>query len=181
VDAILSELVSYTADAYTVRPLGVADAPELFERITSDPVVTRYLPYRTHTDVAQAVDMILAYRDLLQQQPAGYMLGVFDSGSLIGVVGLSLVGHSVAISHKFARMARGSGRRFTRPFGQWIMAHDAVWRMWAHCDAENIAGRRALERTGATFEGVARKYAIAPNISPWPRDCLIFSYCKGDF
>lgn len=176
-DAVLAELLSYRTEGFALRRLGLGDALPLFERITSDPKVTRFLPYRTHTALDQTVQLIQTYHALA---PAAYMMGVTRHDELIGVVGLAPLGHSVALSHKFMRGAGRPALGFTFPFAQWLVAHPVVWRTWGYCDVENTAARRAVKAAGCTFEGVARKYAVHPNVAPWPRDCLIYSYCKGD-
>ncbi len=50
-----------------------------------------------------------------------------------------------------------------------------VYRVWAVCDAENVASARVLEKAGMSFEGVLRRYGIHPNISPEPRDARCYA------
>ena len=35
-----------------------------------------------------------------------------------------------------------------------------------------------MEKAGLTFEGVFRRYAVHPNLSPEPRDCRIYARVK---
>ena len=49
-----------------------------------------------------------------------------------------------------------------------------VYRVTAHCHVDNIASARLLEHSGLTFEGRLARYAILPNISVEPQDCLLF-------
>lgn len=177
-DPVLSELLSYGDDRFRLRRLEFTDAPLLFERLTGDPAVTRFLPYRTHQSVKEAALMVARYHALERSRPPAYMLAVLDGSELAGVVGASLLAHSVSISIKFARRSRGAGRAFTAPFARWLLAHSAVWRVWAYCDVDNVAIQRVMERSGATCEGVARRYAVHPNVSPEPRDCKIYSLVR---
>lgn len=177
-DPVLAELLAYHSGRFRLRRLKFSDAPQLFERLTGDPAVTRFLPYRTHQSVTEAGAMIARYHALERMRPGAFMLAVVDRGELAGVAGTSLLGHSVSISIKFARRSRGAGRAFTAPFARWLLAHEIVWRVWAYCDAENIAVQRVMERSGATCEGIARRYAVHPNVSDEPRDCKIYSLTR---
>ena len=56
------------------------------------------------------------------------------------------------------------------------MQKDAIWRIGAGCDVENLGSARVMERAGLTREGVLRRWIIHPNISSEPRDWL--SYAK---
>lgn len=41
------------------------------------------------------------------------------------------------------------------------------------CDVDNPASARVMEKAGMTREGILRRWHIAPNISPEPRDCIV--------
>jgi hypothetical protein len=53
-----------------------------------------------------------------------------------------------------------------------------IYRIWAVCDAGNIASARLLERVGMQAEGTLRRWLVHPNISESPRDCLCYSIVK---
>jgi RimJ/RimL family protein N-acetyltransferase len=54
-------------------------------------------------------------------------------------------------------------------------ARDPIaYRVTAHCHVDNTASARVLDRAGLTFEGRLARYAILPNISDEPQDCLMF-------
>jgi RimJ/RimL family protein N-acetyltransferase len=55
------------------------------------------------------------------------------------------------------------------------MSLPGVYRLWATCDAENLASVRVLEKTGVSLEGKLRRCTIRPNLSMIPRDTLIFA------
>jgi RimJ/RimL family protein N-acetyltransferase len=46
--------------------------------------------------------------------------------------------------------------------------------MTAHCHVDNAGSAAVLERAGLTFEGRLARYAVLPNISQEPQDCLLF-------
>ena len=49
-----------------------------------------------------------------------------------------------------------------------------AYRVTAHCHVDNTASARLLERSGLSYEGRLARYAILPNISVEPQDCLLF-------
>jgi [ribosomal protein S5]-alanine N-acetyltransferase len=51
----------------------------------------------------------------------------------------------------------------------------AVYRVSAHCHVDNTGSVRVLERSGLTLEARLVRYAVFPNISTEPQDCLLFA------
>jgi RimJ/RimL family protein N-acetyltransferase len=49
-----------------------------------------------------------------------------------------------------------------------------VYRVTAHCHVDNAASAALLHRSGLTLEGRMARYAVLPNISMEPQDCLLF-------
>jgi RimJ/RimL family protein N-acetyltransferase len=58
----------------------------------------------------------------------------------------------------------------------WALRQPGIWRIGDVCDVDNLASARVMQKAGLTLEGVARRWAIHPNVSEAPRDC--FSYAK---
>ena len=50
----------------------------------------------------------------------------------------------------------------------------AVYRVSAHCHVDNAGSAGVLRRCGLNLEGRLARYAILPNVSPEPQDCLLF-------
>ena len=58
----------------------------------------------------------------------------------------------------------------------------AVWRVAICTDAENIQSRTAIERIGATFEGVLRCHRAKYNApTPRARDTAVYSIVRGEW
>jgi RimJ/RimL family protein N-acetyltransferase len=55
---------------------------------------------------------------------------------------------------------------------------NAIYRVWATCDVENLASAHVLEKAGMQKEGILRRYILHPNISPEPRDSYCYSVIK---
>jgi RimJ/RimL family protein N-acetyltransferase len=57
----------------------------------------------------------------------------------------------------------------------WARTMPRIRRVWAVCDVDNRASARVMEKAGLVFEGVLRRWAVHPNISPVPRDCTCYA------
>lgn len=57
-----------------------------------------------------------------------------------------------------------------------------VWRVAICADADNTRSRRAIERIGATFEGILRSHRPRANISPpRARDTAVYSIVRAEW
>lgn len=57
-----------------------------------------------------------------------------------------------------------------------------VWRVAICTDAENVRSRTAIDRIGATFEGVLRNHRRKYNApTPQPRDTAVYSVVRADW
>jgi RimJ/RimL family protein N-acetyltransferase len=57
-----------------------------------------------------------------------------------------------------------------------------VWRVAICTDADNRRSRDAIERIGATFEGVLRQHRPRYNTDPMePRDSALYSVTDGEW
>lgn len=66
-----------------------------------------------------------------------------------------------------------------RALVEWAVGIPTVYRVWATCDAENLASARVLEKAGLCLEGRLRRCPIRPNISSMiPRDTFVFARIK---
>lgn len=159
---------------FKIRDLVPWDATALFQ-LTSDPEVTQYMGFRTHTSLTEAEDLISKYRDNSVK-----FQGVFLEDSLIGVFGMEIKEHQAAITIMFRRAwkSRGAGREFSVPFVQWIFTHPQIRRVCAYCHVDNISVQRVLERMGAGREGRLRRFEVFPNISDEPQDVFVYSIVR---
>jgi RimJ/RimL family protein N-acetyltransferase len=60
----------------------------------------------------------------------------------------------------------------------WAIAQPNVYRVWAFCDAANPGSARVMEKAGLTREALLRRWHVAPNIGPEPRDCILCAKVK---
>jgi len=100
----------------------------------------------------------------------------------IGSVGCSMNGHAAELGFVIYRGYWGFGYA-TEAAGAilgWAATTDTVHRVWATCDAENLASARVLEKLGMQREGLLRRYAVRPNLAPGvPRDAIMYSWVRS--
>lgn len=155
----------------------LSDATAVFE-YASDPKVTRYMDWPTHTSPDDAVGFLTG---ALERLAAGteltWMLTAKLDDGAIGAISCRMRGH--AVDFGYALNGRYWGRGFAteaaRAVVDWVSGLEQVYRVWATCDVENIASARVLQKTGLTCEGVFRAWSIKPNIGPKPRDSYIYA------
>lgn len=157
------------------------DARDIFERYTQDPVVTQYLRWRPHKDIAQTESFIqrcLHAWDTGQGFP--YVITLRQERGPIGMIDLRISGHRAEIGYVLARAHWGHGymTEAAKALVDWALNQPAIYRVWAVCDVENAASIRVLEKVGMKREGVLRRWLIHPNVSDEPRDCFCYAMTK---
>jgi ribosomal-protein-alanine N-acetyltransferase len=171
----MADIQVLTGQRVTLRAPRLNDADVLFERIASDPEVTRYLSWSPHPDVAETRRVIT---EMFNVGDETTWLIEFGNVGPVGLCGWRRPQrHSVELGYCL-------GRRWWR---QRIMSEvlpllldeaqrdPAVYRVSAHCHVDNTGSVRVLERSGLTLEARLVRYAVFPNISTEPQDCLLFA------
>lgn len=164
------------------RPPRASDAPAVFSAYASDPAITRFLLWRTY----ETVEPLAAY---LAQSAAAWdkhgpsftwLLCLADTDTPIGSIGVELGGGKALFGYVLAQPHHGRGL-MTEALAflvGWALTQPEIFRAWAFCDVENPASARVMAKAGLTREGVLRRWQIAPNIGPEPRDCLAYAKVK---
>lgn len=159
------------------------DAMAIFEAYSSDPEVVRYLSWLRHRTLDDASDIVarfIAWRsDPLAEQV--FMICLADrEDAPVGTIGFRRSGRYVSFGYCLARACWGQGLMSEALVAvrDLCMASPEIDRFWAYCDAENPGSARVMEKAGLSFERLERGYSVMPNISPEPRDCLIYAVSK---
>lgn len=163
------------------RPVA-ADAQAIFDAYASDPQVTRFLGWRPHATPRDTQTFLRAV-DGEWQRGTGAALLIFpqdDPGHLIGMIHPHLRGHIVTYGYVLRRDAWGQGiaSEVLATLVTHALAHPAIFRCEAFCDAEHPASARVMEKAGMTREGLLRRYFRHPNLSDSPRDCILYARTK---
>jgi [ribosomal protein S5]-alanine N-acetyltransferase len=158
----------------TLRAPRLDDADVLFERIASDPEVTRYLAWATHPDVAETRRIITELFNVGTEHT--WLIEL--AGEPVGLCGWRPTsGHSVDIGYCLGRRWWGQGL-MSEAVGLLlddVRRDPSVYRVSAYCHVDNTASARVLERSGLALEGRLVRYGMFPNLSPEPQDCLLFA------
>lgn len=157
------------------------DAKAIFEEYATDPEATRYLTWKPHEEIDTLVDFL---HGVIERNHSGnefnWAVTRHDSDRLNGMISARVVGHKVDIGYVLGRSHWNQGfmTEAVTIMSDWILSQPEFYRVWAVCDTGNIGSARVLEKSGFEREGVLRRYMIHPNVSPEPRDCLVYGRVK---
>jgi len=159
------------------------DTERIYETYANDAEVTRYLTWRPHRTVADGEEPS-AHR-LAAWESGKYFSWVItlrDGGELMGMISVRPVEWRVDLGYVLGRewWGRGYMTEAVRAVVDYALSEPEVFRVWAVCDVDNIASARVLEKAGLRREGILRRWAMHPNLSDEPRDCLCYAKVKGD-
>jgi N-acetyltransferase len=178
--------VTLTGPTLTLSPLRLADAPELLTALGPPEVAAEVLEnmsYGPPADVAAtrtAISAALADLDRL-----AYTQRIAGSGELVGTTSFYEINpeaRSIAIGHTWVAKAHWRTRvnteskliLLTRAF-EGLGAERVVW----HTDVRNMRSQQAIERLGATREGVLRHHRLRRDGS-W-RDTVQYSMLSAEW
>jgi RimJ/RimL family protein N-acetyltransferase len=158
------------------------DAEAIFEAYTQDIQVARYTTWAPHRSLGET-------RKFLEQhceagRKAGtvfsWLITLSDGGHAAGMIDFRLAACRAEVGYVLARRYWGRGL-MTEAAGavvEWVIAQPEIHRVWATVDLENVASQRVLEKVGMIREGVLRRWLVAPNLGPVPRDVWSFARIK---
>jgi RimJ/RimL family protein N-acetyltransferase len=171
----IADIPVLTGPRVTLRAPTVDDADLLFERIASDPEVTRYLSWRPHPNVDETRRVITEFFNVGGETT--WLIELRDGGGPIGLCGWRRPQpHIVDFGYCLGRpwWRQGLMTEVVQLLLDKARRDPSVYRVTAHCHVDNTASARLLERSGLAFEGRLARYAVLPNISAEPQDCLLF-------
>jgi N-acetyltransferase len=180
------QLVTLTGPTLVLAPLRLADAPEFLTALGREDVaaeVLQNMSYGPPADLA-ATRAIIAGA-LADPDRLPYTQRIGATGELVGTTSfyeIDPAARSVAIGHTWLARAHWRTRvnseskliLLTRAFEE-LGAERVVW----HTDVRNTRSQAAIERLGATREGVLRHHRIRRDGS-W-RDTVQYSMLSADW
>jgi [ribosomal protein S5]-alanine N-acetyltransferase len=171
----MADTAVLTGPRVTLRAPRLDDAEVLFERIASDPEVTRYLSWRPHPDVAETRRVIAELFNVGNEQT---WLIELRGGGPVGLCGWRRPQwYSVELGYCLGRQWWRQGI-MSEVLGLLIdeaQRDPSVYRVYAYCHADNTGSARVAERSGLALEGRLVRYGMFPNVSSEPQDCLLFA------
>jgi RimJ/RimL family protein N-acetyltransferase len=155
-----------------------ADAASLFRAYTQGSQVCRFMiwtPHPSEDTTREFIASCIAAWEAQQRLP--YVITEQGSGLAVGMIEARMQGSTVDIGYVLARSQWGRGLmpEAIGALASAALSRDQVFRVQATCDTENIASRRALEKSGFLGEGRLERFAIHPNISAEPRACFMYA------
>jgi ribosomal-protein-alanine N-acetyltransferase len=171
----MADIPVLTGPRVTLRAPRVDDADVLFERIASDPEVTRYLSWTPHPDVAETRRVITELFNVGDEKT--WLIDLRDRGP-VGLCGWRRPqSYSVELGYCLGRhWWRQRIMSEVLPLLLDVAQRDpAVYRVYAYCHVDNTGSARVLERSGLALEGRLVRYGMFPNLSSEPQDCLLFA------
>ena len=165
----------------SLQQINLDDAVAVYKNWASDPLVTKYLIWRPHKSVSDTYRYIkyclygwknqTEFTWLIIERKTGEPIGAFAARPDIPSVEIGFV------------LSRGSWNKgymteVVQHFIDYVISIPGFSRVWAVCDIENAASERVLIKSGMDREGILKSWAIHPNISDKPRDCLCYSHTR---
>jgi [ribosomal protein S5]-alanine N-acetyltransferase len=174
-DRTVSDIEVLTGPRVTLRPPALDDADLLFERIASDPEVTRYLSWTPHPNVAETRRVITELFNVGDETT--WLIELRDGTGPVGLCGWRRPQpHIVELGYCLGRpwWRQGIMSEAVQLLLDKAKRDPTAYRVTAHCHVDNTGSAAVLERSGLTLEGRLARYAVLPNVSDEPQDCLLF-------
>ena len=166
-----------------LRKPSQVDAQELFAGHVTDPMVTKYLSWKPHTDIEMTRSYLRRCINSWQEEEAAafpWVIVLKSEDRLIGTLEMRVLLFRADLGYALSRPYWGKGyaTEAAQAVVDWAMAQPELYRVWAVCDVDNHASARVLEKAGMQCEGILRRFIVHPNISSEPRDCYCYSIVK---
>jgi ribosomal-protein-alanine N-acetyltransferase len=159
------------------------DAAAVFE-YASDPEVGRYADWPLARTLAEIENRIAARAPAWDSAEEFFWLVTLSGDDrAIGGASLCVKGHAADFGYLLARAhwRKGLGTEVARALVALAFSFPDVRRLSATCDAENVASTRVLEKCGLVREALLRSATLRPNISPEPRDTLLYALTRDEW
>jgi RimJ/RimL family protein N-acetyltransferase len=165
----------------TLRMPVITDAEAIFSCYAQDAEVAKYMIWRPHENVEETREFVR--RCMLGWEDGSaypWIITRNEDGSLIGMIESRIKGFGLNIGYVLARAHWGRGYmpEAARAIVDWGLSQNAIFRIWALCDVDNLASARVMEKIGMEKEGILRRCIIHPNVSDDPRDVYCYSIIK---
>jgi RimJ/RimL family protein N-acetyltransferase len=152
------------------------DAPAMFARYASDPDVTRYVGWRSHTSVATTKQFVQFSADQWDRDGVGaYLIWSRADGRLLGSTGLELDASGSAMTgYVLAKDAWGHGFATEALLA---MIHTAegigIPRLYAFCHPDHTASQHVLEKCQFERDPRVSVPIEFPNLAPGLRQDVL--------
>ena len=169
----------YQTPRLALRPPRQDDTAEVFQRIASDPQVTRFVGWPMHTSLRDTEAFLSFSQAEWTKWPVGPLLITAQrNGAILGSTGLAFeTSYRASTGFVLAKDAWGSGFASEALAAVVnIAAAMSVRRLYALCHVQHEKSVRVLERCGFVREGTLHKHTVFPNLGvPEPQDVYCYA------
>jgi RimJ/RimL family protein N-acetyltransferase len=144
-----------------LKPVGLADAPIIFEAWGRQPENFTHLTARFFAEVSDAQ----AYIAGLFQTPESTAFHILEpAGDVVGIVKAAVLGHRAQVGYVVSKpfWGRGFATSAVRQLVAILEASPTISRIWATCALDNAASARVLEKSGFHREAILKKWVTYP-------------------
>lgn len=180
---ILNNPPTIQSQRLILRPLTLSDDEAIF-RYGSDPEVTKYVLFETHTSIEDArIFLRLTLEQYANLEPAALAIEDKENKKLIGTIGYlnwNAAHKRIEIGYALSRdfWNRGYASEATNVLIDYLFEHSDTIRIEARCRPENIGSSRVMEKAGMKFEGILRKQIF---VKGEHQDMKIYSIIRDDW
>jgi len=167
---------AYQLDEFCLRKPRMEDVDSIIE-FASDIDVVRYMDWRLEEDIeairARQRKRIEAWED---GEGRFFAIALRETNEAIGSITFDIEGDGAEIGYILRKSAWGKGiaTKCARLLIELLLRQEGIRRVWATCDAENLASARVLEKAGMRLIGELPGFRVRPNISSEKRSAYLF-------
>jgi len=144
-----------------LKPVGLADAPIIFECWGRRPENFTHLTARVFAEVSDAQVYIAG----LFQTPESRAFHILEpTGDVVGIVKAAVLGHRAQVGYVVSKpfWGRGFATSAVRQLVAILEESPNISRIWATCALDNPASARVLEKSGFHREAILKKWVTYP-------------------
>jgi len=170
----------FQTEHFLIRPIRKDDAEFMFEHWTQDLDIVKYLTWKPHQTIDDTCSYIESCIENWEQDSFTWLIETKNDNRIIGSFAARRNSHKLDIGYLLLKDFRNKGymTEVIESFVEAAFKIEGILRIAAVCDVENLASKRAMEKAGLSYEGLLKRWLVAPNISEFPRDCFCLSVVK---
>lgn len=165
-----------------LREPRLMDADAIFNEYAQDDQIVRFLVWRPHSSVEETHAFVDACQEGWRTSAENtWAITAAGRDRAIGMISARKSGGTVELGYVLARKYWGQGMMAEAASAvmNWWLSQEGISRVQAYCDIENTASARVMEKIGMRSEGLVTGWAVHPNISEEPRDCLLYAKVRA--
>ena len=170
----------FETDNFLVRPIEKSDVVFAFENWTQQYEIAKFMTWKPHISIEETKQFIDSCIKGWQNNDYTWIIETKLQRKIVGSFAARRNEHKVDIGYLLLKEHWGKGYmpEVIRAFIILAFKIEGVSRVWAVCDIENQASKRALEKAGMESEGILKSWLVHPNMGRTPRDCHCLSIVK---